>query len=625
MDSGVTSVDKKIKLKKNDQYEIWVATLVAAKMVVDFLTKQEHDLKLGSETGGIPEWDDIVIQTSGGTYRHLQVKRYETDFCTKSCERGIKSRGENKGQPQDLSPFDRLFVPLAEGTAAGAEAGPNREYRIVLLRNNVAIKNGIEVRHLRDLAHDCQRPASTPEAIEGRWGTSKDGRNLFNWLRTWCGFEDWAHIHRALKWLTVDERGTEEAIKEDVETLLSHCFKNLDDVIPRIRTILIDEATAPGPLTPGLLLRMLKGHLSPTCERWTSYHRDSMEHWIVAGTHGSMIEATCQSEAVVRELWEGTGRSTLQIQSDWYPGQSDLHLPTELARLGLHIRSLGHVLLKNPNGWRAGIRHLAGDTLGLGESGNFESATQAWGELVTPPTTCSARTLTSFSEEEDECRSLGRAMDDLLSGAIVRKVRSKIREVENVEDRDTLERLWKKWAEALNADVPERRRFLKGMVQPDAERVCGELRLGPRTEGLLVHGFMMLLYVVAGLKGEVDWRDVGTDTRVIAIKTWGGPAGISPRERLIREGCAELLSHQQEQILILSGTETPESYLRDESLAHGSVSSDGLMDPKKPPLLITDSLGTDRWLKNGIEGFGRFLRQKLRDQEETRQKKIESL
>jgi hypothetical protein len=53
-------------------------------MLVEHLLGESGIISLAMEQGDIEKWDDMVVEQTSGTFKHVQVKRQTTDFCNKS-------------------------------------------------------------------------------------------------------------------------------------------------------------------------------------------------------------------------------------------------------------------------------------------------------------------------------------------------------------------------------------------------------------------------------------------------------------------------------------------------------------------------------------------------------------
>jgi len=74
---------RRFRLEQKSLYEKLVIAQRVADMLEKFLNGRVAPLEIGAETGGIEEWDDVVVVHSRDSFEHLQIKRQTTDFCTK--------------------------------------------------------------------------------------------------------------------------------------------------------------------------------------------------------------------------------------------------------------------------------------------------------------------------------------------------------------------------------------------------------------------------------------------------------------------------------------------------------------------------------------------------------------
>lgn len=204
-------MNRKLRLDQTKHYEQTIACELLAQMLVSFIEGKDHSLSIGGEQGDIPGWDDFVIERVRNEYTHLQVKRQLTDFSDK--KRQCVRNKNSKNNYYDLSPLDKSMQSLANWIKNREASVSSHDFILVLPIDATLIKNGLEVRHLSDFCTNHIKETSTASKLAQLQSTDVTTKNIFNWLNTWCDFEDWQQILDAFLLLKIKMFELEEDIK----------------------------------------------------------------------------------------------------------------------------------------------------------------------------------------------------------------------------------------------------------------------------------------------------------------------------------------------------------------------------------------------------------------------------
>ncbi|WP_033848749.1 hypothetical protein, partial [Yersinia wautersii] len=153
---------RRFRLEQKSHYERLVIAQRLSDMLDKFLGGRLAPLAIGAETGGIEEWDDVVILHSPDSYEHLQIKRQTTDFCTKNPDKTKQSIKKTKDGTPKTEPansvIDSAFASLARHASLGTfDSPPNRQFQLTLVGAHLQIKNELTINHLDELCKLCRQ------------------------------------------------------------------------------------------------------------------------------------------------------------------------------------------------------------------------------------------------------------------------------------------------------------------------------------------------------------------------------------------------------------------------------------------------------------------------------------
>jgi hypothetical protein len=612
---------RRFRLERMGAYERLVIAHRLAQMLDCFIEGKPAALEMGSEQGGIPHWDDFVVRHQDDVLEHVQIKRQITDFSAASALR--------VGTAGTLSALDGAFASLADWSRPGAgNAGDTRKFVLEIPGSAVQIKRDLRVSHLEQLCADCSLHGTTAAGLAARMATDGPTRRAYDWLTSWCGFEDWAHILAALRRVTVKAGGVDADLRDQTRALLARHFSDPTRADEALLAYIGKESADVTSITcPPVLSHLL--HLArPELVTWTQYRRDHAGAcWSISGTHGiggAEIEA---AQSVVEGLWRPSGaQRRLRVATDC--PQQDLSSPSIAAailRLALHLRGGSQGLLAGELGWRARASQELGHTLGIGES---DLDHLPWVDDTQKLNPSTQRMLSNIVAAREEARALALAMDNAVWQQVSSKVHDRLNAVVDPPLLEAMEAMWTTWCGALNQSPAACSQLLTQMLYPPGEgrNAAHALRVGPKTVDLIVTAIETMLLVAVAVGGDdSSWQEFTACGAVtaIALKRWSGPSGSPSSVReLPSDGLAALLGPDTSPVVVLSGVEEPPSMVLEVGLADDASVGTSMGAPRQPQLLVTRSR-IQRYLRHGtLESVRHHFRAQWRGHVEARQTAI---
>lgn len=588
----------KLRLDQTKNYEKAIAANEIAQMLVAFIQGREHSLCIGAEQGGIDKWDDFVIVTSDGTYKHIQAKRQQTDFSASSCK-CIRDRDQN-GNLRPLSPLDKTMQSLANWVQHNDlnTASPKRHFVIELPDNTTHIKKEIQVRHFHTLCQNHICSVTIAQGLEALARSDKSTKNCFNWLTTWCDFSDWDHILKALRLLEIKQSGNPNDIEERTETTLSHVFWQPIEVRKKIISYIDENSTYTGAISPRPLLKQLKDYLLPGIATWTQYQKNNSK-WKISGIHDLDFNEIERASFVVPSLWSNDRARHLKFD---VPVDDTTKLSKSIVHLALHLQGQVNAHCTNSSCWKQKIETLIGGTLGITCS---NCNTLCICENPTSFSVSDFKELCTRQEFDTEADNIRQEMVKVTWNLIVQELEQKLDDMQTSDLRDSIEACWKSWKSTLEQDPSEQENLFSRMLHAQAEGndISAELRVGPKTISLIADGIFLLLIVSIGLSDtNADWKSIGEKLSVntIGLNYWSDPSN-SPRKvrDLNDEGIGILIGKEPYDVLILSKTHVSSSEIFEVTLASDVSDNNNLTNPHRPKLLVTNDLRFKTLIKKG--------------------------
>lgn len=616
----------KLRLDQTKKYEQALATYEIALMLVDFVLGRKHYLRIGSEQGDISTWDDIIIEKDQSSKIHIQVKRQTSgDFGTDldECIRNEYLQGSREGQKRDLSPLDKTLKSLADWFKHNqtTSISPKREFWIELPELNTQIKKGLQIKNLKDLCEIQIKPSVTTAAgLQAQAVSDTNIKKCFEWLTTWCGFQDWDHILKSLQFLKVKNSGTESEIESKSEDRLKEIFisEKVKEVRSRITAYTIENTTFSGAIAPRNLLFELKEFIRSDIKFWTQIDNKDND-WQISGILD--LESNTEVERpskTIPLLWSNERGRDLNINIAKV-STTFSYIHESIFRLAIHLNGNVGGLCTNWDGWKVCIENMIGGTLGLLKNdceclsiSNNNAPFKISGE--TTLNTSAARD--AFAKEMSD--QMTKRTWELVSEKILEQI-SEMDKSQSQELRDAVEARWKSWQEVVANDESILTSLLKNIVHPNAEgeEIRGALRIGPKTKILFSNALFTCLLISVALdpsdSGIMKTED-GLSIGAIGLNWWSGPAGKikSVREIDDEESVNDLIGKEAYDILILSQSKQPEGEVFKQSIGQSANIDYSLAGGNNPKLLITYNRRFKSIIKTGsIAQLQTYLQQKL--------------
>lgn len=606
----------KLRLDLTKAYELAIATSIVSDMLVPFIRGHSHSLGIGIEQGDIQNWDDFVIKQNSSSYEYVQVKRQHVPFGPEPDlpSRGLYKQGSRKGEQRDLSPLDESMKTL--GTLF-TDTGPiyttvQRTFVVIVPSFSVQIKQGLTANDLYNLCATEITPSTTLAGFQSIASTTPFS-NIISWLKTWCGFNNEAHILQALRNFKIIQLGNENDINTNTTKTLSICFNQPDKVLKEISSYIQENTSYTSFITPRPIAGQLISYLLPGNQRWTQFKQIGSE-WEISGTHGKVTDEIENASTVVSALWTNPNASVVKYHSK---GNLRDKLPSAFIRLVLHLQPASLAHINNVDSWHLEIKKLIGNTLGIAEN---DCDTLCIIDDPNPHSSSGTRKLELLRHHDDEAAKLSDEMHNRTWRLIGEAIHEKIAHTEVVEVRDAVEERWLEWKRLLDIDINKQKEICKSMLHPVAEGddIQAELRIGPKTVSLIADGFYILL-IIAVCFDELPgtWESIGNQItiNVKALRYWSGPVGIIRRVRKLddEEVIGSLLGKESSKILVLSEVELTSEQILESSLAESEESGGSIASAHRPTLLITNSPKFKRLIrKSNITEIRAFLQDEFK-------------
>ncbi len=256
-------MQRKLALNQTQIYEQHIATYEIANMLVDFIKGKKHYLCIGSEQG-VDKWDDLIIEKENNFHIHVQVKRQiASDFgdSNDTCIRNRYLQGKRNGAFRDLSPFDKSIKSLADWLSNSINNPATKEFWFELPEKNTEIKPGLKILHFYDLCENLYRHNGTTISDLAHLAQNNSNvKNCYDWLTTWCDFQNWTHIIKMLPILKIKDSGLESDIKQKTEDKLKEVFQTdkATEIHDKILLFTHLNQTPAGGISPRSILEQFK-------------------------------------------------------------------------------------------------------------------------------------------------------------------------------------------------------------------------------------------------------------------------------------------------------------------------------------------------------------------------------
>lgn len=617
---------RRFRLEQKGRYEKLVIAQRLSDMVDKYLQGRAAPLQIGAEQGGISEWDDVVIYHADELYEHLQIKRQTTSFSDKHIDKAdyiksYKPKGSSK-VPASAAPvvppdstidseLDRAMKSLSAWSLNPySKQLPTRTFSLILLGLDVIIKGKssdfITANHLHEFCRLCKQDGLDLAALSSR--SDAPTQNVYKWLTTWCGFNDWDHVRQTMRTLTIHGVGSEENLEDRAYESLGRHFNDPRATLEKLVGYISTSTTDVNAISCHATASHLKDARRSDAETWTQYlmKPGAVSSWMVAGTHNlngtPRFPAPHAAAEVVGHHWTADGNNRrLRLHATYYPPTPNtVALPSAILRLALHLRSGSHCLLLGESLWRQGVGNELGRTLGTSESDLDELP---WIDNVEPLSCASGRQLSTILATRDESSALHTAMNDLVWEQLQARITTKLNNVSDALLLAALEPKWCSWAAELTADAAARESLFEQLMYPKAEGLNGKhaLRVGPRTADLLESAILMLLLVCVAMgDDDSNWREIPGVGEVlsIALKSWSGASDDHGGARPLADDLMAVLGPSPAPVVILAGVEGSPTCLLESGMADDFETSNSMAAERQPKLLVT-RFGVLKYLRTG--------------------------
>lgn len=616
---------KKLNLDGTKEYEVAVAAFSCSQMLVAFLPGHEHIVSIGAEQGDIPKWDDLIVEEAKGL-KHVQIKRQTTDFSNEPSIRNTITKNKRKGQLKDLSTFDETINSLGKWVKNNDPdtTSPKRFFEIYLPEGSISIKTEFTISAFKTFCEEHIKDVTTPTGLTQLQATNTSVGHYFNWLTTWCGFQDWEHVLKALRLLHIKTGGSRNDVDQNAISILTNVFHTPEDVLAKIKGFIIDNSTFTGAIKPRHLFNLLREHLRPEIAPWTQFSFNGM-NWEVSGTNDTEFPDKIERPSIiVPSLWDNSVKGVLKLV---VPSPNDSPLLNKTLHLALHLHGLSHSHILNHNVWKQVVSNKIGNTLGIDRNDCDNLSITENNSIFT---TSEVNVIDSITKQDTLADEIDKEIVRKTWDVVVQRLGNSISELQSSELKTAIDERWRSWYSALNVDLIEVKKLFKNILHPVAEgkEINGELRIGTKTTNLIADGIFLLLVVSVGLSDKHDkWNKIADNYSAIPIGLlyWSGASGGKRRVREIDhpDGIVELIGKESSDILILSKVKSVESEIYNISLANTSTPENSLAQPHRPKLLVTSHPLFQKMISEGkIEPIRNYLKEIIQKNEDSKNDSI---
>lgn len=617
---------KKLNLDSTKDYEVAVAAFYCSQMLVAFLLGHEHTFSIGAEQGDITKWDDLILEEPT-KLKHIQIKRQTTDFSGDNAVRDNLTKGARKGQPRDLSAFDETIKSLADWVKINDPdtCSPKRIFEIYVPEGSITIKSEFNISAFKSFCEGEIKDVTTAAGLGQLQANNNAVGNYFNWLTTWCAFQDWEHILKALRLLQIKTGGSKNDIDQNSVSCLTTVFSNPEDVLGKIKGFIIDNSTFTGAIKPRHLFSLVKENLRPEVQPWTQFSFDGM-NWNVSGTNDTELPDKIERPAViVSALWDLDTKANLKLV---VPNPNDSALLNKTLHLALHLNGMSHSHILNHSVWKGVMSNKVGNTLGT-DKNDCDSLSLTENNSVF--FTSENNLLDNLAKQDALASEIDNEIIRNTWGIVATRLTASIAQMQNSELKTAIDERWRSWYATLNADLDGVKNMFLAILHPAAEgkEIIGELRIGTKTANLIVDGLFLLLVVSVGLSDDHDsWNNIKNNftSTSIGLSYWSGAAGEKRKVREIdnHEGIVDLVGKETSDILVLSKVKSLESEIYNISLANTSTPENSLAQPHRPKLLVTNHAYFQKMISEGkIEPIRKYLQEIIQRNEDSKNNSID--
>jgi hypothetical protein len=586
---------RKLSLDQTKIYEQTIATYEIAKMLVSFIKGRKHYLSVGAEQGDVDTWDDLVIEDKVDHHIHYQIKRQLTDFLPSgSSIRDCYNQRERKGKLKDLTPIDKSMKSLADWISTSEGNISTKEFYIVFPTSEVNFKKELSVRNFKEFIQVRYKPdVTTAQDLLNLANEETTVQRIFEWLTTWCGFDDWTHILKLLSILNILDSGSENDIELRTNDLLREVFvsDNIEGVRLDIKSYIGENTTFSGAIKPRALLSKLKEHLLPNIGSWTLYNKEGAS-WCISGINDIKTNSEIERPSfVVPKVWNNDSLQNLKMNVEI---GGTCKITDALLRMVIHQTGNSNAHCRNKEAIKNAIQSSIGGTLGVSETDVQNISIVENTDIYD---SSDSRQLTNRFQSEVCASELEKAMDIETWYRTCHLLDLKIDDMENHSStslRDKVEERWSVWKGQLTSDPDAISSLFRSMVHPTAEgdNIKGKYRVGPKTAQHLTDSLYLLLIIAISLDpdNEGNWITISDKYNLVSIglEYWSGDPRKPRRVRSIDEDGNLIIGRENANVLIFSKIKTSPNEIMEDLISTPSTQGiNSIGDGKIPDLVIT--------------------------------------
>lgn len=613
---------RRFRLEQKGRYEKLVIAQRLSDMLDKFLDGRPAPLGIGAEQGGIAQWDDVVIYHNDNHWEHLQIKRQTSDFSDKHLNKAnylasYKPRKSAKSsnsaetasaenEPKVLSDdqfdseLEKVLKSLATWQLPEIDSKPSkRTFSLMLPGPEVVIKGQakhdgiIKITHLREVWDLCRKDGVDIAALTSR--DDKSTQDVYTWLTTWCGFNNWAHVVEKMRILEIHCIGDESTLETRALESLDRHFHDSAMTLSVLLDYIGDSTTDTNAVSCHSAAKHLQKLLRPGVQTWTQYMLGPIpgQGWTVAGTHDLRPTVISRSPAaqIVNHHWaKSIPNRRLRLHAEYVRSSRARTLPSAILRLALHLEKGSESMLSGEPAWRQGAHNELRGTLGDTER---DLDDLHWFDNSETLLCANGRELSSPAGPQVESDELHSAMNDVVWQQLQVCVENKLSGINNHDLLVAMTEKWGLWRAELDNDSDARLLLFEQMMYPQTEGINAKhaLRIGPRTVELMETAIIMLLLACVGL-GGTHWRSIEPigDVLSIALRHWSGEPADTDGPRLLSDGSlSKLLGQSPPPVVILSGVEVSATELLQAGMAEDLEAGHSMAAERQPRLLVTRS------------------------------------
>lgn len=626
---------KKLRLSQTDTFENLVGTREITKMLVSFIEGEEHPISIGAEQGGIEKWDDFVIKGSNDHMRHIQIKRQTLRFGDEldECVRNKYVQGKNAANYRELSELDKTIKSLGEWIKSNKEDVEKRSFHLEVYEGGVEIKKGFKVRDLVNILEiHIRKDTSSASGLKNLYDEDNSMKNCKNWLTSWCEIETFEDVLSVLKVLSISYSNTETELVSNIKDILKRVFRidKIDEVFSTISSYTSENSSYTGSIQPRALLDKLKQHLKPQVKSWTKFQNEGT-NWEVSGIHDLENNSEIERPSVIVPIMWSSDNSYSHVLKLIGGCSEKCPISESIIRLSLHPFASIDILCTDGGSWKSLIKQKTGGTLGISEN-DIEYLRILPGEHSN--STSESLSLNCIDEIESYASDLNNEMYKCTFKIVNDKLIRKIREMNKGDLRTELEKRWINWKRVLDNSSDKQKHLFSEILHPKAEgdSVSGELRVGPKTTGLITESIFILLIVSVCLGDENNqlWESVTDQLKMksFGLIYWSGPS--QGNKNVIKIDAdpyvGKIFEQELEDIIILTQSELCEIEMFKDDIAGDIDKIKLLTHPKYPKLLITQDKRFKRLLgESSISNFKAFFAKTIEEYSNVVEKAIDDI